>query len=145
MTTSSLLHPVRGVFRAVAATVVPECKELPESEWTELERIVEFGLASRPAQLQKQLVMFLRAIDMLPVIRFGTRFRRLGAAQQERVVTSLQNSRVLVLRRGMWGLRTLVFMGYYARPAAAVAIGYRASPEGWAARRQPNDPPGMSA
>ena len=33
---------------------------------------------------------------------------------------------LLLLRRGFWGLRTLVFLGYYARPEAAAEIGYRA-------------------
>ncbi|MFN8570538.1 MAG: hypothetical protein U0132_00700 [Gemmatimonadaceae bacterium] len=139
MTTPSLLDPVRGVFRAVATTVVPECHALNDNEWAELEGIVEAGLASRPAALQRQLVTFLRAIELLPVFRYAVRFQRLDATRRERVLTGLQNSRVFTLRRGMWGLRTLVFMGYYARPAAASAIGYRASPAGWAARRLPND------
>ena len=42
---------------------------------------------------------------------------------------------MLAVRRGFWGLRTLVFMGYYARPEAAAAIGYRADVRGWEARR----------
>ena len=47
----------------------------------------------------------------------------------------VERSRVLLLRRGFWGLRTLVMLGYYGRPEAARAIGYRASPLGWEARR----------
>jgi hypothetical protein len=41
----------------------------------------------------------------------------------------------LLLRRGSWGLRTLVLMGYYGRPDAKQEIGYRADPRGWEARR----------
>ena len=41
---------------------------------------------------------------------------------------------ILALRRGVWGVRTLAFMGYYARPEAAREIGYRAAAAGWAAR-----------
>jgi hypothetical protein len=34
----------------------------------------------------------------------------------------------------MWGLRTLILMGYYARPAAAAEVGGSAHRRGWAAR-----------
>jgi hypothetical protein len=42
---------------------------------------------------------------------------------------------MLLLRRGIWGLRTLAFMAYYERPEAAAEIGYRATARGWEARR----------
>jgi hypothetical protein len=32
-------------------------------------------------------------------------------------------------------VRTLVYMGYYARPAARAEVGYRATTEGWEGRR----------
>src|SRR5207244_1401337 len=56
-------------------------------------------------------------------------------ARRARFLDSLQTSRLLLARRGIWGLRTLVLMGYYGRPRAAAAIGYRADPRGWEARR----------
>jgi hypothetical protein len=37
----------------------------------------------------------------------------------------------MLLRRGLWGIRTLAFMGYYIQESVREAIGYRASPEGW--------------
>ena len=51
------------------------------------------------------------------------------------MLETLQDAPVLLLRRGIWGLRTLAFMGYYTRPDAQRAIGYRADPRGWEARR----------
>jgi hypothetical protein len=51
------------------------------------------------------------------------------------LLRGIENSRLLLLRRGIWGLRTLVFMGYYARPEAAAALGYAAAPRGWELRR----------
>jgi len=59
----------------------------------------------------------------------------LDPARRARFLDSLQTSRLLLARRGIWGLRTLVLMGYYGRPRAAAAIGYRADPRGWEARR----------
>ena len=37
-------------------------------------------------------------------------------------------------RSGIWGLRTLVFLGYYTRDDVAAFIGYRAHRDGWSAR-----------
>jgi hypothetical protein len=129
-----VLGPVRETFRAIAATVVPEAAALDEDGWAEVERLVESTLAPRPAGIRRQLRLFIRAIDLLPLARYGRRFRSLDAERRTRVLASLQSSPLLLLRRGFWGLRTLAFLGYYARPEARAEIGYRASPRGWEVR-----------
>lgn len=126
---------VREIFRAVAVTVVPEANELDERGWNELESAIEKGLESRPESMRRQLRMFVRAIDTLPQLRFGKTFRALDAEKRARFLLGLQESPLLLVRRGFWGLRTLVFMGYYGRDEAQRAIGYRADPRGWDARR----------
>lgn len=131
----SVLAAVRPAFRAIATTVVPEAASLDADGWMELERIVEQALASRPPRLQRQLVILIRAIEWLPLLRYGRRFTQLEGERRARVLVALQESPLLLLRRGFWGLRTLALMGYYARPAAAASIGYRADPRGWEARR----------
>jgi hypothetical protein len=130
----SVIARHRSTFRAVAVCVVPEAASLDEAGWSEVEAIVETALAARPAGLQRQLGLFLRVIELFPLLRHQSRFSRLPVATGTRVLGRLERSRVLLLRRGFWGLRTLVLMGYYARPAAAVEIGYRAQRRGWAAR-----------
>lgn len=121
------------VFRAVAATVVPEAAELDATGWLDLERIVAGALAGRPVAVRRQLALFLQIVQWLPVLRYGRPFTGLPAARRARVLAALERAPLLVLRRGLWGLRTLVFMGYYGRPAAAAAIGYRADARGWEA------------
>ena len=123
------------VFRALASTFVPESASLDEPAWAEAEAIVERFLAGRPPRVRRQVRLLIRLLDLLPLFRHGRRFRSLDAAHRLRVLESLQRAPVLLLRRGVWGLRTLAFMGYYARPGAAAAIGYRADPRGWEARR----------
>ena len=80
-------------------------------------------------------MLLIRFLDLLPAPRHGRRLRSLDAARRLRLLESLERSPLLLLRRGVWGLRTLAFMGYYARPEAAAAIGYRAEARGWEARR----------
>lgn len=136
-----VLEPVQDVFRAVATTVVPEAAALGAEEWGALESIVERALAGRPPELQKQLVKFLRVIELWPLARRASRFTRLAPRKRAAVLKGLQDSRFALIRRGFWGLRTLIFMGYYARPEAAAVLGYRASAGGWSARRVPNVTP----
>jgi hypothetical protein len=130
-----LLASVRDTFRAVAVTVVPEASALDESGWNALEALVEKTLAKKPAGMRRQLVTFVRAIEHLPRLRWGRPFTALSQEERTRVLSSLERAPLLLLRRGFWGLRTLVFLGYYARPEAAAAIGYRADARGWEARR----------
>ena len=130
-----VVAPVRATFRAVAQAVVPEAQALDESQWLAVERIVEDALALRPAKVRRQLGLLIRAIETLPLLATGRRFSALDAERRTRFLMTLQNSPVLLLRRGTWGLRTLVFMGYYGRPEAAALIGYRADIRGWDARR----------
>jgi hypothetical protein len=130
----SVLSPVRGAFRAIARTIVPEAAMLDESAWAEAEAIIEQALSTRPRRMRRQLRTLIHLIDVLPMLRFGRRFTALDAERRARVLDTLSRAPALLLRRGVWGLRTLVFMGYYARPAAYGEIGYRADPRGWGAR-----------
>ena len=126
--------PVRESFRAIATSIVPEAERLDEDGWMELESIVERGLGSRPESMRKQLRIFVRALNVLPLFRFGKTFRALDRTQRTKFLLGIQDAPLLLIRRGFWGLRTLVFMGYYSREAARAEIGYRADSRGWGAR-----------
>ena len=123
------------VFRAIALTVVPEAARLERAEWDELEAIVAHAIAARPPRLRRQLGLLLYLLEWFPVLRYGRRLSRLDAPRRARVLEAWQTAPVPLLRRGVWGVRTLVLMGYYGRPAAARAVGYRADARGWDARR----------
>ncbi|HUG39711.1 MAG TPA: hypothetical protein VMM12_04465 [Longimicrobiales bacterium] len=127
----SVLAGVRPTFRALAASIVPEAAALGPEGWAELERIVDAALARRPAAVRRQLLVFIRALDILPLFRWGRTFRRLDPDRRRRFLQGVQDAPVLLARRGFWGLRTLVFMGYYARPEAYDAVGYQARLRGW--------------
>lgn len=99
-----------------------------------LVEIVEDALADRPPGVRRQLLLFVRVLEWLPVLRYGRRLQSLDRNRRADLLRRLQESRLLAIRRGVWGLRTLVFMGYYGRREARREIGYRARPEGWEAR-----------
>ncbi len=126
---------LRPVFRAVGTAVVPEASRLDDAGWSELERIVDRVLEARPPRMRRQLGLLLLLLQWLPLLRHGRRLTALDSVRRVRFLAAVQDAPLLLLRRGFWGLRTLVLMGYYARPQARAEIGYRADPGGWAARR----------
>jgi hypothetical protein len=122
-----------NAFQALAVAIVPDAARLDAREWDEVSQIIDEALADRPASLALQLHLLLGLLEWAPVLRHGRRLSRLDPERRERFLQGVENA-PLFLRRGFWGLRTLVLMGYYARPEAARAIGYRASRFGWEAR-----------
>jgi len=129
------LNPDPAIFRAVVSTIVPEAAALDDQGWRDLHQVVEALLRDRPESLKRQLRIFLRFIQWLPVVRYARPFTRLNPAVRTRVLTHLENDRIQKVRVGFWGLRTIVLAGYYGRPQAAQAIGYAATPQGWEALR----------
>ena len=128
------LSSVRHVLRAVATTVVPESAYLDQRGWTEFETVIADALAQRDERVRRQLTALLRLVQVLPLTRYGQPFTRLTAKRRTASLESIERSPVTLIRRGFWGLRTLIYMGYYTRDDIAAAIGYRAHPSGWAAR-----------
>lgn len=130
-----VLDGVRDVFRAIAVTVVPEAGRLDAAGWADVERLVEKTLEPRPASVKRQLRLLIRAIGLLALLRRGKPFTSLSPEERTAFLSALENAPLVLLRRGFWGIRTLVYLGYYARPEAGAEIGYRAHPHGWEARR----------
>ena len=122
-------------FRAICVAFVPEASALDDIEWREVEGIVEHALQSRPTSVRRQVALFMGVLDLVSLARSRRTLGRLAPRERWEVLDALSKSRLLLVRRGVWGLRTLAFMGYYARPRAALEIGYRASAAGWSARR----------
>ena len=130
-----VLAPVRPTFRALAAAIVPEASRLSDGEWLEVEAIVEEYLSRRPAAIRRQLQLFVRVVGLAALARYGRSLAALDGDRRARFLARVQDSPVLLLRRGFWGVRTMVYLGYYSRAEAAQEIGYRASVRGWEARR----------
>ena len=121
-------------FRAFAQCFIPETARATEPEWRGLEEVVRNALAARPNQVRRQIGLFVRVIDLAALARHRHRFAALDQARATALLEGFAASRILLFRRGVWGLRTLVMMGWYTSPAVIAALGYRASAAGWEAR-----------
>ncbi len=111
-------------LEAVAARVVPETAGLDTARRELFLAIIDDALGQRPPGMRRQLGAFLGVIHMAPMARFGGPFEGLPGARQDAVLRWLEGGPVSLLRKGFWGLKVLVFMGYYGQPETWPAIGY---------------------
>jgi hypothetical protein len=125
----------RPELHALAIAFVPAIATATAAEWSALEAAIEHAVSTRHPALRRQLALLLRAIAWLARLRYGRVLERLSPAELDRLLTSLSISRIALLRRGIWGLRTLIMLGWYTQPGVAASLGYRASAEGWGAQR----------
>ena len=126
-----MFEAVRPTLRAFAATVTPETAELSDAQWHSVEDVISHALSRRPARVQRQIVLLLRVIDVVARARYGRAFGALDDARRTALIERLERAPVALVRRGIWGLRTLVFMGYYTGSDVAREIGYGATARGW--------------
>lgn len=124
----------REIFRVVAQTALPATREYSEEDWAAAEQVVEDALADRTAAVRRQLGLFLSILDLLPLLTTARTFRGLPVERRQSLLEGLQEHPLLLLRRGVWGVRTLVYMGHYTRSEVHEKIGYGAHPRG---RRAP--------
>ena len=130
MAASFLTGPRRDLFLALAARIVPGSASLDAEACGRMLALVEETLATRPGRTVRELALFLRVLRWLPALRYGRPLDRLGPAVQDAALRWFQDSPVTLFRKGFWGVKTLVYLGYYGRPEAASTIGYRPSTNG---------------
>lgn len=108
----------------VAARLVPEVGDLDLEGRTRFFGIIDEALKGRTPRVRRQFGALLGVIRWLPLLRWGTSFERLSPSGQESVLRWLLSCPSRTLRQGFWGLRTMVFMGYYGQPETWSSIGY---------------------
>ena len=67
---------------------------------------------------------FLGALRWAPLARYGSPFEKLRVDRQDAVLRWFEGCPVSLLRIGVWGLKAMVFMGYYGQPETNELVGY---------------------
>jgi len=119
-----------ALFLDVGARIVPALAELDVAGRAEFVATVEKALLDRPPAIRRRFGLFLSAIAWGPLFRFGAPFARLTPERKDAVLRWLMDAPVGKIRNGFWGVRTLVFMGFYGRPEVWPAVGYAPSFDG---------------
>lgn len=120
----SLSDRTAAFFMTVAETITPEVARLDDAGKARMTDIVDAALMDRDPGTRKQVGSFLLLIRVAPLLRYGRTFDGLGAERRRDVLAWLQDGPVGLLRQGFWGLKVLVFMGYYGQPEHWSEIGY---------------------
>jgi len=112
------------MLERVARRVAPGLAALGAGRLEEFRAIVDEALMERPAGVRRQLALFLSVIRWLPVLRWGKPFEKLDGPRQDAMLRFFHDGPVDAFRKGFWGLKALIFMGYYGREEAWAEVGY---------------------
>ena len=114
-----------ATFRAAAECVVPSEPGSEGGGCGQVLLVADAMLARRSPADQRKFAAFLRALEALPLIRYGRRFSALRAEQRERVLAFLSSTRIHpLLRVGAFGVKTYALMGYYGSELAWAEMHY---------------------
>lgn len=124
----SVLSPWQFVVVEHAARRIacPDHPSAPSPDDVAVAGYVDSALADMSAVVQRdfgRLLAYLEHLSPLP-LGLGSRFTRLSPAAQDRVLTSMEESREDLIRGGFGGLKSLVMMGYYRDPRTWAMLGY---------------------
>ena len=133
MATAYILQPLAKQVRPLLTTMIPATATLPMPRICQILARVDDRLATEPAALQAQLRLFVRVLWWLPVVFSLRTLGGLEPARREKFLLWLQDCPVAKLRVGLWGLRTLLFLGWYGDPDVQEQLGYTPNIDGWAA------------
>ncbi len=111
-------------LETVTVIVVPGYANLDPSSRKQFLEIIDEALGERPESMRRQLALFLKVLNLAPYLRWGRPLGKLEAVDAERALRWFQEAPMAKLRQGFWGLKTLVFMGYYGRREVWPEVGY---------------------
>ncbi len=123
----SLSQEKAEFLQVLAARIVPETTDLDAAGLSRFFGIIDEALQDRPASVRRQFATFLGALRWAPLARYGSPFEKLRVDRQDAVLRWFEGCPVSLLRIGVWGLKSMVFMGYYGQPETNELVGY--SPE----------------
>jgi len=117
-------------LRTLAARIVPETSALDEAGAGRFFGIIDNALQQREPAVRRQFAIFLGVLRWFSIFRFGGPFEQLRADRQDAVLRFFEDCPVSLLRKGFWGLKAMVFMGYYGQPETNDLVGYAPSFDG---------------
>ena len=121
----SLSHEKAKFLRVLAARIVPETADLDAEGQERFFGIIDEALAGREASVRKQFATFLGVVKWSALPRFGAPFDKLSVDRQDAMLRWFEDCPVGLLRSGTWGLKAMIFMGYYGQPETNHLVGYR--------------------
>jgi hypothetical protein len=126
----SLPHEKAAFLGVLAARIVPEFSDLDAAGASRFYTIIDDALQDRPPTMRRQFGVFLSVMRWAPIVRYAAPFHRLAPARQDAVLRWFEDAPIALLRKGTWGLKSMVFMGYYGQPETNALVGYQPAFDG---------------
>ena len=120
----SLSQEKAEFLQVLAARIVPETTELDAAGLGRFFGIVDEALQDRPVSVRRQFGIFLGVLRWVPLARYGSPLDKLQTERQDAVLRWFEDCPVSILRKGFWGLKAMIFMGYYGQPETNEIVGY---------------------
>ena len=111
-------------LRVLAARIVPETAALDRAGEGRFFAIIDRALQDREPAVRRQFASFLGVLRWAPLLRYGAPFDRLAPERRDAVLRWFEDCPLRLLRSGFWGVKAMVFMGYYGQPETHRLIGY---------------------
>ena len=92
-----VLDSYSNTLRAIGSVVLPYPEALDDEGWAEAERIIEGALAPKPPGIKRQIRLFLRVANILPVFSTGRPLVKLPLKRRSAFLEKLQRSRLMPL------------------------------------------------
>ncbi len=117
---------VKHAARRIVAPDRPDDRTIPTADEVDVAAFVDAWLSHVTRRVRRDLGRFLAYVEHVAPLASGyaSRFTRLGPAEQDRVLASIESSSSSLLRAGFDGLKSLVFMGYYRDARTWAIVGY---------------------
>ena len=112
--------------------IVPEIKELDGAGQARFFGIIDGALQDRDPSVRRQFGTFLGVLRWASLFRYGGPLEKLNTERQDAVLRWFEDCPVALLRKGFWGLKAMVFMGYYGQPETNDLVGYAPESDGGA-------------
>jgi hypothetical protein len=114
---------VEHAARRIAA---PDRDGVPTADTVDVAGFVDAFVAEMPSAVRRDLLRLLGYVEHVAplAVGFASRFSRLTANDQDKVLEGMESSDQDLIRGGFAGLKSLVFMGYYRDPRTWGALGY---------------------
>ena len=112
--------------RIVAPDVAPGLTAAPSPDDVGVTDFVDGYLESMRPDLRRDFLRMLQFVEQLAPLGSGllSRFSSLSAFDQDRVLASLEQSRVGQLRAGFQAIKSVIMLGYYRDPRTFRILGY---------------------
>jgi hypothetical protein len=120
----SLSNEKAEFLKVLAARIVPETTEFDAAGLSRFFAIIDAALQDRPPSVRRQFAIFLGVLRWVSLVRYGGPLEKLRVDRQNSVLRWFEDCPVGLLRKGFWGLKAMVFMGYYGQPETNELVGY---------------------